>query len=110
MTAVSFLDGGLSGNRALPGDGLDWLKARREAGAERFGKLGLPTQKLESWKYTRLRPLDDTAYTPIADAADATEVKDLRLEAHDLREVVAEQAQEIQLIKSSMIADRDDDQ
>lgn len=77
MTAVSFLDGGLSGNRALPGDGLDWLKARREAGAERFGKLGLPTQKLESWKYTRLRPLDDTAYTPIADAADATEVKDL---------------------------------
>ncbi|MGJ3258059.1 MAG: Fe-S cluster assembly protein SufD [Rhodospirillales bacterium] len=77
MTAVSFLDGGLTGNRVLPGDGLGWLKARREAGAERFGSLGLPTQKLESWKYTRLRPLDDTAYTPIADEADATEVKDL---------------------------------
>lgn len=77
MTAVSFLDGGLTGGRALPGDGLAWLKARRDAGAARFDALGLPTPKLESWKYTRLRPLDDTCYTPIGDGADATEIANL---------------------------------
>ena len=77
MSAVSFLEGGLGGSRTLPGEGLSWLKARREAGAERFAALGLPTPKLESWKYTRLRPLDDTCYTPIGDDADATDVADL---------------------------------
>jgi Fe-S cluster assembly protein SufD len=77
MTAVSFLSGDLTGGRVLPGDGLAWLKARRDAGAARFGKLGLPTPKLESWKFTRLRPLDDTCYTPIGDAADDTVIADL---------------------------------
>ncbi len=81
MTAVSFLEGGLEGGldaqRALPGDGLDWLRKRRDKGAEKFGALGLPTQKLESWKYTRLRPLDDTRYTPVQDGAGDTVVKDL---------------------------------
>lgn len=77
MTAVSFLDGGLSGNRVLPGDGLAWLQARRQAGAERFAVLGLPTPKLESWKYTRLRPLDDTCYSPISGAGDETKISDL---------------------------------
>jgi len=77
MTAVSFLEGNLSGTRALPGAGLAWLQARRDAGAERFATLGLPTPKLESWKYTRLRPLDDTRYTPISNAGDDTAISDL---------------------------------
>jgi len=38
----------------LPGAGLGWLKALREDGIERFEALGLPTPKLEAWKYTRL--------------------------------------------------------
>lgn len=77
MTAVSFLEGGLQGGRALPGENLSWLKARRDAGAERFNALGLPTPKLEGWKYTRLRPLDDTCYTPISDIAEDGAIADL---------------------------------
>ncbi len=71
MALVPFLEGALAARPNLPGAGLPWLTARREAGVSRFVKLGLPTPKLESWKYTRLRPLDDTRYLPMTpDAAD----------------------------------------
>ena len=42
-------------------------------------------------------------------AATTDEVKDLRWEAHDLKEVVAEQTLEICLLKKSMIADGGDE-
>ena len=45
-----------------------------------------------------------------ARAASTDEVKDLRREAHDLKEVVAEQALELRLLKKSMIADGGDDE
>ena len=45
-----------------------------------------------------------------ARAATSTEVKDLRREARDLKEVVAEQALELRLLKKSMVADGDDDE
>ncbi len=45
-----------------------------------------------------------------ARAATSTEVKDLRREARDLKEVVAEQALELRLLKKGMIADGDDDE
>ena len=41
-------------------------------------------------------------------AATSPEVKDLRREARDLKEVVAEQALELRLLKKSMIADGGD--
>ncbi len=41
--------------------------------------------------------------------ASTDEVKGLRREARDLKEVVAEQALELRLLKKSMIADGDDD-
>jgi len=41
-------------------------------------------------------------------AASTDEVKDLRREARDLKEVVAEQALELRLLKKSMIADGGD--
>jgi transposase len=44
-----------------------------------------------------------------ARAATSDEVKHLRREAHDLKEVVAEQALELRLLKKSMIADGGDD-
>jgi transposase len=44
-----------------------------------------------------------------ARAATSDEVKQLRREAHDLKEVVAEQALELRLLKKSMIADGGDD-
>ncbi len=65
MTSLPFIEGDPIAGRTLPGAGLDWLTARREAGIARFQETGLPTPKLESWKYTRLRPLDDTRYLPV---------------------------------------------
>ncbi|HYD99311.1 MAG TPA: Fe-S cluster assembly protein SufD [Alphaproteobacteria bacterium] len=68
---------------ARPSGGPDWLAAARTEGWERFGRLGLPTPKLESWKYTNLAPLqkialfaapagDDAAARPlVAEAARA---------------------------------------
>jgi len=52
----------------LPGGKLDWMQALRADGAERFGALGLPTPKTEAWKYTRLKSLEDTQYSPVTDA------------------------------------------
>src|SRR3954451_11212378 len=46
----------------------------------------------------------------IARAATSGEVKDLRREAHALKEVVAEQALELRLLKKSMIADGADEE
>ena len=51
------------------------------------------------------RLADDTAR-----AATSDEVKVLRKEARDLKEVVAEQALELRLLKKSMIADGGDDE
>ena len=45
-----------------------------------------------------------------ARAASTTEVRDLRREARDLKEVVAEQALELRLLKKSMIADGGDEE
>lgn len=58
----------------LPGAGLGWLQAMRRAGIDRFKSLGLPTAKLESWKYTRLKPLEDTRYRPVRDADGAASI------------------------------------
>ena len=44
-----------------------------------------------------------------ARAATSSEVKVLRREAHDLKEVVAEQALELRLLKKSMLGDGGDD-
>ncbi|MFQ5764817.1 MAG: Fe-S cluster assembly protein SufD [Rhodospirillales bacterium] len=62
------------GRAGLPGAGLGWLRALREDGIERFNTLGLPTPKLEAWKYTRLKPLEDTRYQPVADDGETTPV------------------------------------
>lgn len=45
-----------------------------------------------------------------ARAANTDEVKELRREARDLKEVVAEQTLELRLLKKSMIADGEDDE
>ena len=44
----------------------------------------------------------------IARAANTDEVKELRREAKDLKEVVAEQTLELRLLKKSMLGDGDD--
>jgi Fe-S cluster assembly protein SufD len=64
---LPFVDGFDAARPGLPGDGLGWLKDLRQAGIENFNTLGLPTPKQESWKYTRLRPLEDTPFQPVGE-------------------------------------------
>jgi Fe-S cluster assembly protein SufD len=54
---------------ALPGAGLPWLAAHRAAAFEAFARGGLPTQKLEAWKYTSLNALRSLALVPAAPGA-----------------------------------------
>ncbi len=53
----------------LPGAGLPWLQDLREDGIARFAALGLPSAKVEAWKYTRLRPLERIGFAPATAAA-----------------------------------------
>ena len=55
---------------ALPGAGLPWLDALRAEG-RRLSADGLPSTRLESWKYTSLAPLAALDFAaPAADAVD----------------------------------------
>ena len=47
---------------SLPGTGLDWLSGLRESGMATLAERGLPTPRLEAWKYTNLRPLEKLAF------------------------------------------------
>lgn len=42
---------------SLPGHDVRWLAGLRDGAMARFAKSGLPTQRLESWKYTSLAAL-----------------------------------------------------
>ncbi len=46
----------------LPGAGAVWLDRLRGDGARRFAGLGLPTRRIEDWKYTDLRALASDAF------------------------------------------------
>jgi len=46
----------------LPGE--DWASEQRLKGIRRFGELGLPSRRVEAWKYTDLRALLKQAMTP----------------------------------------------
>lgn len=43
--------------RGLPGAGVGWLDAARREALARFDRNGLPTRKVEAWKFTDLRRL-----------------------------------------------------
>ncbi len=47
----------------LPGAGLPWLAALRTAAAARFEATGLPDRKVEAWRYTSLKPIQDHLFT-----------------------------------------------
>lgn len=48
---------------ALPSDGSpDWLAALRQRGIEAFTKLGLPTRRLEDWRFTNIKALASPGY------------------------------------------------
>ncbi|NNG03098.1 MAG: Fe-S cluster assembly protein SufD [Inquilinus sp.] len=48
----------------LPGGGLAWADALRTNGLARFRALGVPSRKVESWKYTDVRKLAARDYAP----------------------------------------------
>jgi len=47
----------------LPGGDLPWLASGRTAAMARFTELGLPSRKVEEWKYSNLAPLAKTDFT-----------------------------------------------
>jgi len=47
----------------LPGYDLAWINSQRDAAIARFSELGLPSQKVEDWKYSNLSPLAKTEFT-----------------------------------------------
>ncbi len=51
----------MAGTPALP-----WLERLRAGARQRVAATGLPTPKLESWKYTNLRPLEKLIFGPQA--------------------------------------------
>ncbi len=54
-----------AGRRAtLPGANLAWLTELRESGMNQFRRHGLPSPRLEAWKYTNLRALRSIAFRP----------------------------------------------
>ena len=88
---------------------LDGLKGE-ESIAELCRREGIAQSLYYSWSKEFLEAGKKRLAGDTARAATTNEVKDLRREARDLKEVVAEQALELRLLKKSMIADGDDDE
>ncbi len=52
----------------LPGAGLDWLSALRRTAIDELVANGLPSRKVEAWKYTNLAPLAESDLRLATDA------------------------------------------
>jgi Fe-S cluster assembly protein SufD len=50
----------------LPGASLAWLEARRSAAMDAFAQTGVPTRRLEAWKYTDLANALESDLAPAA--------------------------------------------
>ena len=62
-----FLQEDFARNRGtLPGAGLAWLDARRRAAMEAFAATGVPTRRVEAWKYTDLANALESELEPAA--------------------------------------------
>ncbi|MBX9699710.1 MAG: Fe-S cluster assembly protein SufD [Acetobacteraceae bacterium] len=56
----------------LPGRRLPWMEALRDCAADAFRAQGLPTRRVEAWKYTDLRPIAEAGFEePLASVTDA---------------------------------------
>jgi len=69
---------------ALPGAGLDWFANLRRRASARVAAEGLPSRRIEEWRYTDLAPLARAAYAPVpedetGDGIDARTVAALAL-------------------------------
>ena len=87
---------------------LDGLKGE-DSIAELCRREGIAQSLYYNWSKEFLEAGKKRLAGDTARAATSTEVKDLRREARDLKEVVAEQALELRLLKKSMLGDGGDD-
>jgi len=88
---------------------LDGLRGE-ETIAELCRREGIAQSLYYSWSKEFLEAGKKRLAGDTARAASTGEVKDLRREARELKEVVAEQALELRLLKKSMIADGSDEE
>ena len=88
---------------------LDGLRGE-DSIAELCRKEGIAQSLYYTWSKEFLEAGKKRLAGDTARAATSDEVKVLRKEARDLKEVVAEQALELRLLKKSMIADGGDDE
>jgi len=78
--------------------------------AELCRKEGIAQSLYYSWSKEFLEAGKKRLAGDTARSATTNEVKDLRRESSELKELVAEQALEIRILKKSMIMDGDDDE
>src|SRR6186713_2809183 len=88
---------------------LDGLRGEYSV-AELCRREGIAESLYYSWSKEFLEAGKRRLAGDTARAATSDEVKDLRRQAQDLKEVVAEQALELRLLKKSMIADGGDEE
>ena len=88
---------------------LDGLRGE-ESIAELCRREGIAQSLYYNWSKEFLEAGKKRLAGDTARSASASEVKDLRREAQELKEVVAEQALELRLLKKSMIADGGDEE
>ena len=88
---------------------LDGLRGE-ESIAELCRREGIAQSLYYNWSKEFLEAGKKRLAGDTARAASTSEVKDLRREARELKEVVAEQALELRLLKKSMIADGGDEE
>ena len=88
---------------------LDGLKGE-DSIAELCRREGIAQSLYYSWSKEFLEAGKKRLAGDTARAATSTEVKELRQESRDLKEVVAEQALELRLLKKSMLGDGGDDE
>jgi transposase len=87
---------------------LDGLRGEQSI-AELCRREGIAESLYYSWSKEFLEAGKRRLAGDTARAATSGEVKDLRRQAQELKEVVAEQALELRLLKKSMIADGEDE-
>ena len=88
---------------------LDGLRGEASI-AELCRREGIAESLYYTWSKEFLEAAKRRLAGDTARAATSGEVKDLRRQAQDLKEVVAEQALELRLLKKSMIADGGDEE
>jgi|DEB0MinimDraft_10_1074344.scaffolds.fasta_scaffold00576_11 Fe-S cluster assembly protein SufD len=54
----------------LPGGGISSLDAHRAGAVDQLARLGLPSQRDEDWKYTSIRSITKSAFTPAEPGGD----------------------------------------